>query len=705
MKKAISLVCSVFVLACTFVFCVSSVSQYDPVEISFKIGDDTLTINGQSVKTEKPYVYGVGVTLVPVRVITESFGADVDWEEKSQKVTLTLNDQKIELWIGEDEALVNSEPVKLLAPAQLSEAGSTMVPLRFISETFDAEVGYDEESERVTVFKAAVPMEGMKFFEDEQEVLSLQIPENYVCSSQENNTYEFSLPNVEKKIEDDYIKNIAVYEFHMDSLYLGKPKPFLDADKRSQNSPYLADEIRMDGLYDEKIAGKEAYTYQILYRTKDSVDMLLAKKCIYKHADLMRLIVIIPEYASSELVENPSVSGGLQSIATRDIVVKIPEDFSDDTSYNKVIVPTSAHFSEKISVELYSADEKIDLKQYLEDEALSVKNRFNQAIFSVSDVVKADIDEADAYKYTVESVTGDTSENIVYEVDDVVVLVRVNSEKETPVGIEKIASAIRILNTENAELARLPEIAVYDTENSEADTDEEPKETEEVDETEIYEDNPGLKDTETESEEVAQEKNVIHVTSKETAFDLPEGFEIWMSEDGSEVIARDTESSITISLLDTSCTMQNDDEVLSFYDPFIPQYHYTNKTTVCSPLGIMEARYEEGGWTIIHIPEQWDKYENTYRTFDGKDLLYVKKEISDGVYLYQKLLYFRTDINKNTNSGSKQMLHAFTVTYTDLDNPDRVEEVWKLLRSSVADKYLENTEDKNDKWRCIVKKK
>ena len=697
MKKAISLVCSVFVLACTFVFCVSSVSQYDPVEISFKIGDDTLTINGQSVKTEKPYVYGVGVTLVPVRVITESFGANVDWEEKSQKVTLTLNDQKIELWIGEDEALVNSEPVKLLAPAQLSEAGSTMVPLRFISETFNAEVGYDEESERVTVFKAAVPMEGMKFFEDEQEVLSLQIPENYVCSSQENNTYEFSLPNVEKKIEDDYIKNIAVYEFHMDSLYLGKPKPFLDADKRSQNSPYLADEIRMDGLYDKKIAGKEAYTYQILYRTKDSVDMLLAKKCIYKHADLMRLIVIIPEYASSELVENPSVSGGLQSIATRDIVIKIPEDFSDDTSYNKVIVPTSAHFSEKISVELYSADEKIDLKQYLEDEALSVKNRFNQAIFSVSDVVKADIDEADAYKYTVESVTGDTSENIVYEVDDVVVLVRVNSEKETPVGIEKIASAIRILNTENAELARLPEIAVYDTENSEADTD---KETEEVDETEIYEDNPGLKDTETESDEVAQEKNVIHVTSKETAFDLPEGFEIWMSEDGSEVIARDTESSITISLLDTSCTMDDDDEIAYGYEiaGLGGFYHtsYTNKNTVCSPLGIMEARYEDGGWTIIHIPEQRDKYENTYRTFDGKDLLYVKKEISDGVYLYQKLLYFRTDINKNTNR-SKEMLHAFTVTYTDLDNPDRVEEVWKLLRSSVVDKYLENTEDKKDK--------
>lgn len=85
MKKAISLVCSVFVLACTFVFCVSSVSQYDPVEISFKIGDDTLTINGQSVKTEKPYVYGVGVTLVPVRVITESFGAMVDWKRKVKR--------------------------------------------------------------------------------------------------------------------------------------------------------------------------------------------------------------------------------------------------------------------------------------------------------------------------------------------------------------------------------------------------------------------------------------------------------------------------------------------------------------------------------------------------------------------------------------------------------------------------------------------
>ena len=49
-------------------------AQSEKVEIKFTVGESTLVINGQNVEVEKPYVVGVGVTLVPVRVITEAFG-------------------------------------------------------------------------------------------------------------------------------------------------------------------------------------------------------------------------------------------------------------------------------------------------------------------------------------------------------------------------------------------------------------------------------------------------------------------------------------------------------------------------------------------------------------------------------------------------------------------------------------------------------
>ncbi len=51
------------------------------VEISFKVGDSILNINGVPTEVETPYVAGEGTTLVPLRVITEDLGAKVDWED------------------------------------------------------------------------------------------------------------------------------------------------------------------------------------------------------------------------------------------------------------------------------------------------------------------------------------------------------------------------------------------------------------------------------------------------------------------------------------------------------------------------------------------------------------------------------------------------------------------------------------------------
>ena len=127
----------------------------DTVEIRFAVGDDTLIINGESVQVEKPYVVGDGVTLVPVRVITEAFGAKVDWDQDTKTVKLDYPDVNIILQIDNLVAEVNGQAVRLESAPELTDTGFTMVPLRFISENFGAEVSYDHETAGIVVTKSS----------------------------------------------------------------------------------------------------------------------------------------------------------------------------------------------------------------------------------------------------------------------------------------------------------------------------------------------------------------------------------------------------------------------------------------------------------------------------------------------------------------------------------------------------------------------
>ena len=117
------------------------------------LGDSILKINGIETEVETPYVTENNTTLVPLRVITEAFGAKVDWDGDTQKITLAYPAVNIELQIGNIVATVNDHTETLLESPALSENGVTMVPLRFISETFGATVGYDNDTQAILVTK------------------------------------------------------------------------------------------------------------------------------------------------------------------------------------------------------------------------------------------------------------------------------------------------------------------------------------------------------------------------------------------------------------------------------------------------------------------------------------------------------------------------------------------------------------------------
>ena len=150
MKRIISLL-----LTAVIALSMTAFAENADVEISFRVGDSALSINGSVVEVETPYVVGIGTTLVPVRVISEAFGANVDWIEATETVTIDYEETNIILQIGNPIATVNGIELELLEAPQLTESGYTMVPLRFISENLGAEVGYDEATEAITVSKKA----------------------------------------------------------------------------------------------------------------------------------------------------------------------------------------------------------------------------------------------------------------------------------------------------------------------------------------------------------------------------------------------------------------------------------------------------------------------------------------------------------------------------------------------------------------------
>ena len=121
------------------------------VEISFCIGDSILSINGNKVDVEAPYIAGEGVTLVPLRVISEAFGAEVNWDGETKTVTISHNDNNISVQIDNNTAHVNGENKTLEEAPELTENGITMLPLRFISEELGATVGYEHETQAISV--------------------------------------------------------------------------------------------------------------------------------------------------------------------------------------------------------------------------------------------------------------------------------------------------------------------------------------------------------------------------------------------------------------------------------------------------------------------------------------------------------------------------------------------------------------------------
>ncbi len=110
-----------------------------------------VVIDGQPLQfTDCQPMEADGRILVPLRGIFERLGASVDWDRSSQTIMATKNGLRVKLSIGQLDAMVNGNNVHMDVAAALV-GGTTMVPLRFVSEALGGYVNWDQANHEVSI--------------------------------------------------------------------------------------------------------------------------------------------------------------------------------------------------------------------------------------------------------------------------------------------------------------------------------------------------------------------------------------------------------------------------------------------------------------------------------------------------------------------------------------------------------------------------
>lgn len=132
----------------SYTFQVASVSAAGPIAVE---------VNGKPVSfSRQPVVIG-GTVMVPMRGIFEALSAKVFWDPVEKLISVSAPGANgVSLRVGSDKAVVGSELVRLPRPACLVD-GSTMVPLRFVGESLGADVSWDPVARLVRVNGAPRP--------------------------------------------------------------------------------------------------------------------------------------------------------------------------------------------------------------------------------------------------------------------------------------------------------------------------------------------------------------------------------------------------------------------------------------------------------------------------------------------------------------------------------------------------------------------
>lgn len=188
-----------------------------------KLMEISVVFGGELVEFDVAPLIIDGRTLLPVRKVFECMGAEVTYDDITRTAIAQKNETEIRITIDDKIAKVNGEDKELDVPAMVLN-GRTLVPVRFVGESLNAEVEWDGENEVVHIMMppehGTVNLSAVETVLKEKMVVSVVdgiYPEPYMMESTEGCTMLifkddealklFADLSYEDKLE--YLKNVT----------------------------------------------------------------------------------------------------------------------------------------------------------------------------------------------------------------------------------------------------------------------------------------------------------------------------------------------------------------------------------------------------------------------------------------------------------------------------------------------------------------
>ncbi len=200
--------------------------------------DIKIEINGKNIVSDVAPFIDNDRTLVPIRVISENLGYSVNWDNQTRKVTVKNNDKSIELTIGKKEVNINGTNNSIdVAPMIKNER--TFVPLRFISESFDNDVNWDNNTRTVRINKKENITSNISNKSNSIIDTTNNTPQN---SNSKKQYIDYSEHN--RKVVEDY------YNRQKDNSYNYQPSYIPETVQPPKQNTYISDNDILKNIHD-----------------------------------------------------------------------------------------------------------------------------------------------------------------------------------------------------------------------------------------------------------------------------------------------------------------------------------------------------------------------------------------------------------------------------------------------------------------------
>ena len=169
-KKVIK--CLILTLTISLLFTsIVFASPSNSVDLKFTISSNKYLSNGVTKKLNANPFISNGTTLVPLRAIMNELGFLTTWYEENQTILCSQDTNAVRLKIGSNKATLNGAAY-ILDTSPVIVNSTTFVPLKFISESAGASVSWDEKTQSIYISRIGSFDTGSVFFYNSRDYYS-----------------------------------------------------------------------------------------------------------------------------------------------------------------------------------------------------------------------------------------------------------------------------------------------------------------------------------------------------------------------------------------------------------------------------------------------------------------------------------------------------------------------------------------------------